>query len=83
LTFQFDTGSVPLSRITDAYAAKYFYQANIPDPANEGGTIPNPETKANFARRTLKEQIITIVKAAESDAAAKAASDAILPIVLT
>lgn len=83
LTFTYDTGAVPTSRILDAWALRYNYQATVPDPGVPGQIIPNPETKAAFAKRILKEQITAIVREVEAAAAAKTASDAVVPIVLT
>lgn len=45
LTFTFDTGVVPLSRITNAIATMYHYT---------GVFNSQPETKADFAKRIIK-----------------------------
>ena len=53
------------TEINDAFAALYSYQANIQSVDGEGNpiTIPNPETKTQFAKRKLiefiKERVIT------------------------
>jgi hypothetical protein len=75
LTFTFDTGTVPLSKITDSFASAYSYQAILAD-----GSV-NPETKQQFARRKIKEYVIDIVKSEDSKAAHAAIN--ISPINLT
>lgn len=65
LKFEFDTKQIPLSRIVDAFAYKYDYQATIPNPEDPEQTISNPETKAAFARRMIKNHIIQVVKEGE------------------
>lgn len=62
-----------VQRVLDAFAATYSYSATIPDPANEGQTLPNPETKTQFCRRMLRRYIVDVVKAYESTSAAEAA----------
>lgn len=76
LTFSFDTGSVPLSRIVDGIAKVYGYQTTIPDPNNPGQTIPNPETKAEFGRKQVRKFIVDAVKKAEVMQAIEAAQQA-------
>lgn len=70
LTFSYDTGLVPLSRINDAYANYFGYQSGS-------------ETKAQFAQRMVKQQIIDIVKSSESSTAISTAVAGVAPIVLT
>lgn len=62
LSFTFDTGNVPLSRIVDAFAIRYRYQPTIDGQ-------PNPETKAEFARRMVRAHIIETVKSVDRAAA--------------
>lgn len=62
LSFSFDTGSVPLSRIADAFAVTYGYKPEIDGQ-------PNPESKADFARRMIRRHIIDIVRSGERQAA--------------
>jgi len=83
LSFSFDTGSVPTSRITNALATNYGYQATIPDPQNPESTIANPETKAQFAQRMVKKFLIDNVKAAEINAARVTAEVGVTEIALT
>lgn len=76
-SISFDTGAVPLSRIYDAFAVAYGYQATLPG----GGT--NPETKAQFARRMMGDHIKGVVKAQEREAARSAAEAGVTDITLT
>lgn len=71
LTFTYDTGNVTLAEITNAICAEYEYEAEIPapPPAPKGTMIPNPETKAQFARRQVRQFIVGIVKAQRVKAA--------------
>lgn len=62
LNLSFETGSVPLSKINNAIALEFNYQENIPDIANPGQTIPNPETKSQFSKRMIGNIIKSIVK---------------------
>lgn len=64
LTFSFETGGVPLTRIIDAFATAYSYSATLND-----GTTPNPETKAQFAKRMVRDFIINTVRSQEVVAA--------------
>jgi hypothetical protein len=81
LTLTYDTGAVSLSRIQDAIAAAYGYQTTIPD--GNGGTIPNPESKAQFARRMIGGHIKSVVRTQELAAARVASETSIAEITLT
>ncbi len=83
LSFSFETGSVTVARIVDAMALHYGYQANIPDPANAGQTIANPETKAQFAKSQIRHIIMEAVKNAEMTEARQAAEATVTNITLT
>ena len=71
LQFQFDTGAMPIAEILDAFAAAYGYQATVRNPAFPAippapavpETIPNPETKAQFARRQVRKYVLDVVRA--------------------
>lgn len=76
LTLVYDTGAVPLSRITDAFASRYRYMDTIDGEAN-------PETKAQFARRMVKEHIITVVRQEEQKVAIQAANAGVTTVSLT
>lgn len=77
LTFQFDTGNVPLIRIVDAICLEYNYQAVLAD-----GTA-NPETKAIFAKKTIGNIIKNMVINQDKMAATNTAIATVTPIVLT
>lgn len=52
--------------VISAYCYNFNYQDFIPD--NSGNLIPNPETKANFAKRMDRKFTIDIVKKYRIDA---------------
>ncbi len=54
LQFSYDTKTVPLGEIVDAFCGQCGYQDFIDGK-------PNLETRAQFARRMVKEYIINIV----------------------
>lgn len=49
-------------RIFQAFAERFGYQDRLPDPANPGQTIPNPETKKQFTGRTAKGMVFELVR---------------------
>lgn len=59
----------------DAFAAVRGYQATIPDPQNQGQTIPNPKGTLVFFRQELTAILKEIYKAYKVQAAIKAAQD--------
>jgi hypothetical protein len=83
LTLTYDTGNVSLTRIQDGLSGAYGWTATIPDPANPAQTIPNPETKAQFARRVVGNFIRTTVRNQEAAVAKAAAEAAIADVTLT
>jgi len=82
LTFTYDTGSTPASKIVDAICLEYNYQTMIFDPQAPGSQIPNPETKANFARRMFRQTIVNIVKNQDLIVARKSAEAGVTEINL-
>ena len=62
LTFTYETGAVPLTKIIDAFANEYDYEAN---------KLNVLETKAQFARRIVKQYIVGVVKSDDAKAAAR------------
>ena len=38
-----------------ALAARYGYQDTVSDPANPAAQIPNPQSRANFAERQVRD----------------------------
>ena len=83
LSLSCDTGSVTVARIVDAMALHYGYQATIPDPANAGQTIANPETKTQFAKSQIRRIIMEAVKSAEVAQVRQAAEATVTDITLT
>jgi hypothetical protein len=69
-------------RVLDAFAATYGRPEEIPDP-NHTPTgpgdvvmIPNPETKAQFAKKMLQQHVREVLTAHEASAEAEAARQA-------
>lgn len=66
-------------RILDGLCYQNAYQDNIPDPENEGQTIPNPESKAVYAKRMvmqyIKNNVIAYEATRDIEVAKKAAID--------
>ncbi len=62
-----------LTRVANAVATQHGYQAEVPDPDNPGQTIPNPQTKADFAREVLMRFLRETVRAHEAAVAAESA----------
>ena len=63
-----------LPRVIEALAGNYGYETNIKDA--EGNTIPNPETKAQFAKRMMAQWVKQNISAWESNEAAQVARTA-------
>lgn len=69
-----DVPNAVLARVLDAFAKMYGRPETIPDPANPTGPqIPNPQTKAQFAKMKLADFIKDVVKGHEAQ---KAGGDA-------
>lgn len=56
-----------------AFASQYGYQATIPDPANPGQTIANPQSTKQFAMAKLTQYIKDIYRADAVTSATKTA----------
>lgn len=82
LSFSFDTGDVPLSRIIEGVAFAYEYPEVVPDESGNS-TIPNPESKEQFFESKIKSTILGAVRAAELTKARMAAESTITDITLT
>jgi hypothetical protein len=54
-----------VARVEAAFAFQYGYQATLPDEANPGQSLPNPETKSQFVKRMMAEHLRSVVKAYE------------------
>lgn len=63
-----------LGRVINAIAGYYGYAEKLSHPLF-GNQEPNPETKAQFAKRMLRRHLKGLVRAWESELAAKAAGD--------
>jgi hypothetical protein len=70
LTFSFDTGSVPLSRVVAGLATSFNYKPLLTDGS------ANPETEVQFAKRMVKQFIIAQVRNAEVQTAIMTAAGA-------
>lgn len=81
LEFSFTTTTANITRAIQGVAYQNKYQDEIDDPDNPGEMIPNPETKAQFAKRMIKEYIINNVRAWEANQAADAARTAAIEAV--
>lgn len=60
--------------IIDAFVDQYNYQSTVPDPANPGATIPNPQSKAAFTNDRIKSFIKEVYTASNVSAATKSAA---------
>lgn len=76
LKFEFDTGSVTLTRINNALAVYHGYQDII-------NGAPNPESKAQFVKRIYKLMIINQVRDGEKMVVRAQAEAGVTPIELT
>ena len=63
-----------IQRAINGMCGAYFYRETLPDPSNPEANIPNPETKAAFCKRMIKQHIKTCVLQYEGD---KAKADAL------
>lgn len=68
-TFGMDIPVAQVPRVIAAFVGVYLYQDTIPDPVNPGMYIANPETKAAFTQRKLREHVRDIVRKWEADQA--------------
>lgn len=62
-----------LPRVINGLSTFYGYQAEVIN--TEGQTIPNPQTKAQFAKKQLIEHIKHCVKTVETDEAVRQARE--------
>lgn len=83
-TISITIGAGETTRVIDALCSYGAYQAAIPDPsptAQPGDTIPNPVTKAAFARSVVLGVIKDIVRNQERAAALATAASLASPDV--
>lgn len=74
LKFEFETPDV--KKVADAFCSAYQYQLTIDDQ-------PNPETKAQFTKRMIKEFIVNTVKSEDVKLARQTADATVAEITLT
>jgi len=65
-----------VNRILDAFTKHHGYKAMIQDPNNPLQTIPNPQTKAQFAKAVVARFVKQCVIAQEATDAAEVARQA-------
>lgn len=75
-TISIDIPDAVQPRVLDAFATVYGRPEQIPDPNDATKTISNPETKAQFARRMLKQHVRDVLTSHEASADAEAARTA-------
>ena len=77
LTIEFNIGDMLPSRIHNAFASAYSWQAQVPNPLFgqplQPETIPNPQTKAQHTKQRIRQYITDIIASEERRAAAAAA----------
>lgn len=57
-TITFTIPNAILPRVVAGICGKYGYQDMVDDPSDEGvAVIPNPETKAEFCKRMIRQNI--------------------------
>lgn len=82
-TFTFTIPDAALTRVVNAFALQHDYQSQVPNPAYDPldeqseQFIANPETKAEFMKRKIREFVKNSVSAAETKAALDAARSSI------
>lgn len=74
-TISFTIPDAILARVNDGIAKFHNYQDQIPDPGDPASTIPNPETKAQFNKRMIKETVKNWVVQSETNDGAITARD--------
>lgn len=79
VTLSYTFTNADAAEVTDALCQRYGYQATLPD--GSGGTIPNPETRGQFAKRMVGEWVKSEVKRYRRWLAEQSASNA--DIVIT
>lgn len=71
-----EVSDAQVTRVLAAFARQYSYQDEINDPINPGKKIPNPMTKAQFARKVVTRFAKEVVMTAEANEAAEVARKA-------
>lgn len=63
--------AIPISHVVDVLSAYWGYMPTIPDPANPGQSIPNPQTKAQFLKRRIAQFVKDSYVSAKADTGAE------------
>lgn len=81
LSFSWEVTAANKARIIEGISGQHDYPDEVSDPDNPLELIPNPETKAQYAKRMAKRWVMENVKAFEADLAANTARDAAIEAV--
>lgn len=81
MILSFEIPDAQAARLVEAICGLGNYQATLPD--GRGGTIPNPQTKPQFARERVRHYLISRVKTWEEDQAAAAARANVTNVTIT
>lgn len=72
----FTTDSSLFDLFVQAACISYGYRTTVPDPANPGQLIPNPQTPQQFAQQKVIDYCVEVVRAYQTEQAAQAARKA-------
>lgn len=75
--FSVEIADEDVMRVIESLCVNYGWQENISDPADPMGTVGNPETKAIFANRMVRQFLGEHVQKYEIDKATKAITDSL------
>lgn len=83
LAISFTVPDAHATQIRNDFCDYHGYKVNIPDPANPGQTIPNPQSRTDFIKQKVGEFIKDSVRAFRANADAETARNAALNTVNT
>lgn len=69
----FTTDSSLFDLFIQAACASYGYRSTVPDPANPGQVITNPQTPAQFAQQKVVDYCVEVVRSYQTELAAQQA----------
>lgn len=72
-TVSIDVPAAQMPRVIAAFVGVYNYQTQVPDPANPGQMIANPETKPQFTQRMMRQHAMDVTKTWEASTAGETA----------
>ena len=75
--FSIEIADEDVGRVIESLCVNYGWQETISDPADPMSIIGNPETKAVFANRMVRQFLAEHVKKYEIDKATKAITDSL------